>query len=116
MMKEDIAETVGSELMPADKAALRSLRLAFLSIAIAGMAVWLSNFFGLTACTIGLFLWWFCWLGAVGLAVSALRGAYASNTPEIVRRRAKVSLAVSGVNMVVALAFIWGITQVQQIQ
>ncbi len=97
--------------MPADKAALRSLRLAFLSIAIAGIAVWLSNFFGLTACTFGLFLWWFCWLGAVGLAVSAMRGAYASNTPEIVCRRAKVSLAVSGVNMVLALAFIWGLAQ-----
>lgn len=110
-MKEEVSNSVNPELMPADKAALRSLRLAFLSIAVAGIAVWLAYFFGITACTFGLFLWWFCWLGAVGLAVAALRGAYASNTPEIVRRRAKVSLAVSGVNMVLALGFIWGLTQ-----
>ena len=108
---EDAEVTANPELMPADKAALRSLRLAFLSIAVAGIAAWLAYFFGFTACTIGLFLWWFSWLGAVGLAVSALRGAYASNTPELVRRRAKASLVVSGVNMVLALGFIWGITQ-----
>ncbi len=110
-MEGGIPNAPPPELMPADKSALRSLRLAFVSIAVAGVAVWLSNFFGLTACTFGLFLWWFCWLGAVWLAVSALRGAYASQTPEVVRRRAKLSLVVSAVNMVLALAFIWGITQ-----
>ncbi len=110
-MPKDVAEIVSTELMPADKAALRSFRLAFVAFAIAGIALWLSNFFGITACTFGLFLWFLCWIVSVGFAISALRGAYASQTPEIVRRRATVSLVICGVNMVLALAFLWGITQ-----
>ena len=104
-------QTEPVEPMPADKAAVRSLRVAFLSIVAAGLGLWFANFFGIMACSIGLLFWWLLWVAAVVMAVSALKGAYASQTPEVVRRRAKVSLAVCGVNIILALAFVWGITQ-----
>src|SRR5215210_6567871 len=107
----DATSVVSPEPMPADKAALRSFRLAFVSLAVGGLTLWLANFFGAMACNIGLIVWLLCWIASVGFAISALRGAYASQTPEIVRRRATASLAVCGVNMALTLAFLWGILQ-----
>ena len=110
-MDDERVEVVNPEPMPADRAAVWSLRVAFLSIVAAGLGLWFANFFGIMACNIGLLFWWLLWIAAIVLAVSALRGAYASQTPEIVRRRAKVSLVVCGVNMVLSLGFLWWLAQ-----
>jgi hypothetical protein len=99
------------EPMPADKAALRSFRLAFLALAVGGLTLWLANFFGAMACNIGLVVWLLCLIPAVVMAVTALRGAVFSDTPRLVRRQALVSLVVIGVNLVLGLAFIWAVVQ-----
>ena len=113
-MDENVADLAKHELMPADKAALRSFRLAFLALAVGGLTLWLANFFGAMACNIGFVVWLLCLIPSVAMAISALRSAVFSDTPRIVRRQALVSLVMSGVNLVLGLAFIWAIMQAVQ--
>lgn len=108
---ETPVEPIISEPTPADKAALRSLRLSFLAYFVAGLTLWLANFFGAMACSIGLVLWGVAWVAAVLLAVVALRGAVFSDTPQLVRRRSLVSLVVTGVNVTLGIVFIVAVLQ-----
>ncbi len=72
-MDEDAAQIIGANLepTPADKAAVRSLRLAFFAFVVAGLTLWLANFFGAMACNIGLVVWVLCVIPAVVMEISA---------------------------------------------
>ncbi len=108
---EDTAENGPREPMPADRAGNSSLRMAFASVFFAWLGIWLTNFAGELAFYLGALLWLGAWLAAVWLAISALRNAYTSDQPRLVRRRAVVALIVTAVNLVLVCAFIFAVVQ-----
>jgi uncharacterized membrane protein len=111
------ADDAKPDRMPADNASIWSLRLALAPALVLLLSLFLANFLGVLACLVGAVLWIVTLATVVWLAISALLNAYTSDTPKFVRRRAAVSLIISGVNLVLTFIFITALTvALQQLQ
>jgi uncharacterized membrane protein len=111
------AEDAKPDRMPADNASIWSLRLALLPVLMLLLSLFLANFLGVLACLVGAVLWMVALVTVVWLAISALLNAYTSDTPKLVRRRATVSLIISGVTLVLTFIFMTALAvALQQLQ
>ena len=102
---EELSDVAVDEV-PADKAARGGLWLAIASFASLGLSVWLAQFVGVIACNVGTFVWLGLWTGGVGLAYAAIKNGWSSRTPEKVKRLAWSALAISAINLVMAVAYL----------
>ena len=106
-MSDEVTHSDKLPQMPADNAAIWSLRVALFSVFVLWLSIWLPHFVGPLACTLGIVSWLATWAIGVGLAVKALLNAWSATHQELAKRRAIVSLIISGMNLLLAGAFLY---------
>jgi hypothetical protein len=79
------------------------------SIFVAGTAVWLAAPFGLPALCAGFAGWVIAWTVGMGLAVGALRNAWASAAPSPVRRKSWGAIGISAFSFILIALYIFAV-------
>ena len=80
---------------------------AIISMAGAGIGVWLATLLGnILLLLLGLLVWLVAWTIGMGLAVGALRNSWSSATPAVVRKKAWLGIGISVVSFALVATYI----------
>lgn len=110
-MDEYYADPQRTGPRPADRAANWALGSAIASIVLVGAGTWLAvNLgLGLLPLLLGLVGWVIAWTISIGCALGALKNAYSSLTPGILRKKAWGAIGVSIFSIVLVVAYLFAL-------